>query len=83
MMKRCSGCGSRVDPEIKQKYADLSFAAGEHTTQLLELYLSLAREVPQNAAGCYEKVSRIYGSQGNATEERRFRSFAARAGERR
>jgi predicted Zn-dependent protease len=81
MLQRCTGCGSRVDPEIKQKYADLSFAAGERTSAVLELYLALAREMPQNAAGCYGKVSRIYAAQGNQAEARRFRAFASQIGE--
>jgi tetratricopeptide (TPR) repeat protein len=79
MMKRCTGCGSRVDPDIKQRFADLSFAAGDRSARLLETYLSLAQEAPLIAAGCYEKISRIYADQGNEKEARRFRSFAARA----
>jgi tetratricopeptide (TPR) repeat protein len=81
MMKRCSGCGGgRVDPEIKQRFVDLSFAAGDRSSRLLEIYLSLAQEAPDTAPHCYEKISRIYAAQGNEREAQRFRSFAARAG---
>ncbi len=80
IMKRCSGCGSRVDAEIRQRYADLSLAAGDHGTRLLELYLSLAQEDPRRAADCYRKVSRIYAARGDSALERRFRGIAARSG---
>ena len=45
-------------------------------TDILELYLTLARELPDNAAEYYQKVSRIYAAQGNEAEARRFRAIA-------
>ena len=76
IMGRCSGCGSRIDPLVKEKVADLSFAAGIHDSVVLELYLTLAQELPQKAPTYYAKVSRIYQSQGNETESRRFSVLA-------
>ena len=76
IMNQCSSCRARLDPEIKQKFADLSLASGLNTTEVLELYLSLAREIPENAADCYSKVSRIYAAQGNEAESRRFELIA-------
>jgi predicted Zn-dependent protease len=76
IMDHCSGCGNRVDPAVKEKLADLSFAAGIHDTTVLELYLSLAQELPMNAAAYYTKVSRIYHSQGNPVEAGRFTALA-------
>jgi hypothetical protein len=58
------------------KYAELSFAAGMHSTDILEIYLSLAQQIPDNAAGYFERVSRIYESQGNEHEAARFRNFS-------
>ena len=75
-MNQCSSCHARLDPEIKQKFADLSFASGLNTTEVLELYLSLAREIPENAADCYRKISRIYAARGNEAESRRFELIA-------
>ena len=75
----CRSCRTRVDPLIKHKYAELSFAEGHLDTNLLELYLSLAREIPANAATYFDRVSRIYMSQGNETEGERFRRFAEQA----
>jgi tetratricopeptide (TPR) repeat protein len=79
IMDSCHSCHSRIDPYIKQKYADLSFASGLYTTEVLELYLSLVRDVPGNKADYYQKISRIYAAQDNATEARRFELFAEKA----
>lgn len=79
IMGRCTGCGAKIDPEIKHKYAELSFAAGIQDTNVLELYLALAREIPARAPEYYARVSRIYADQGNETEAARFRVFAKRA----
>ncbi|MGD9240937.1 MAG: tetratricopeptide repeat protein [Desulfobacterales bacterium] len=76
IMDQCSSCHARLDPFIKQRYADLCFDSGMYTAEILELYLSLAQEVPANAADCFEKVSRIYTAQGNEGEARRFRAIA-------
>ncbi|MBC2712966.1 MAG: tetratricopeptide repeat protein [Desulfosarcina sp.] len=78
IMGHCSGCHSRIDPLVKEKVADLSFAAGIHDTAILELYLSLAQELPQKAFAYYAKVSRIYQTLGNETEARRFLALADR-----
>ena len=76
MMAQCSSCNARIDPYIKQKFADLSFASGLNTPAVLELYFSLAAEVPQQAAEYYQKISKIYAARGNAEEARRFRRIA-------
>ena len=76
---RCDSCRARIDPEIKHRYAELCFADGLYTTEILEMYLALAREIPENAAGYFDRVSRIYAAQGNPTEAERFHSFARRA----
>ena len=76
IMGRCTSCTARINPEIKHKYAELSFAAGIHDSNLLKLYLALAQEMPHNALAYYDKVSRIYAAQGNETQAARFRSIA-------
>jgi hypothetical protein len=75
-MTQCHSCHARIDPYIKQKFADLSYASGLNTTAVLELYLSLAQEVPQNAVEYYQKISRIYSAQGNLEEARRFQKIS-------
>lgn len=79
IMGRCSSCQARVDPQIKHKYAELSFAEGHKGSDVLEIYLSLAREIPANAAIYFDRISQIYFAQGNATEGERFHAFAQRA----
>ncbi|MBI9087491.1 MAG: tetratricopeptide repeat protein [Desulfobacterales bacterium] len=79
MMGRCTGCGARIDPFVKHRYAELTFESGQTGTDLAELYLSLAREAPEQAALYFDRLSRIYGAQGNTMDAERFRSFAARA----
>jgi tetratricopeptide (TPR) repeat protein len=76
IMNQCRSCHARLDPEIKQKFADLSFASGLNTSEVLELYLALAQEFPQNAADYYHKISKIYTAQGNEVEARRFQSIS-------
>lgn len=76
IMNRCQGCGSRIDPLIKQRYADISLETGDHSTNILELYLGLVQEVPENRTDYYQKISMIYELNGNESEARRFRSFA-------
>ena len=78
IMGRCTSCRTRINPEIKHKYAELSFAAGMHDTNLLELFLSLAHEIPNLAPVYYDRVAAIYSAQGNETEAARFRSIAKR-----
>ncbi len=76
LISRCSGCGSRVDPSIKRKYADLSLAHGRLTPQVLEHYLALSQEDPANAIHYYGSISRIYTALGNDAESTRFESIA-------
>ena len=76
IMNKCQGCGSRIDPLIKQRYADISLETGDYSTNILELYLGLAQEKPENRTDYYQKISMIYELNGNQDEARRFRSFA-------
>jgi len=76
IMDNCRSCHARIDPYIKDRYAELCFACGARDTATLELYLSLAQEVRENAHRYYDRTSRIYAAQGNETEAARFRSFS-------
>ena len=76
IMNRCQGCGTPIDPLIKQKYADISLETGDHSTNILELYLGLVQEKPENRTDYYQKISMIYELNGNQDEARRFKSFA-------
>jgi tetratricopeptide (TPR) repeat protein len=76
ILGECRSCGARVDPFIKQRYADLCFASGNYSTRVLELYLSLVHEDPGNRTHYYRKISRIYSSLGHEEEAERYRAFA-------
>ncbi|MBN2318573.1 MAG: tetratricopeptide repeat protein [Acidobacteria bacterium] len=78
IMELCSGCGARVHPLVKLKYADLSMAMGIQDEKILEIYLSMAEQDPDNAAVYYRKVSRIYAALGHEKESRRFQLIAVR-----
>jgi tetratricopeptide (TPR) repeat protein len=72
----CQGCGSRVDPYVKQRYADTSLETGHHSVKILEIYFDLIKEDPDNRRDYYDKVSRIYTLQGNKKEARRYLAMA-------
>jgi hypothetical protein len=73
ILKECSVCMTRPDPFIKRKYGDLSFELGEYTSEILELYLFLAQEDPDNSSEYFIKASRIFEEKGNLEEARRFK----------
>lgn len=76
IISQCSSCGRQIPPSIKRRYADISHEFGRHTTDVLEMYLSLIQEDPDNKKQYYEKVRDIYLTQGNEEEARRFQLFA-------
>ena len=75
IIEQCSSCHARVDLFVKRKFADISFDLGQHTTAILEMYLSLAQEDSRNVPFYYQRVSEIYSSLGNEVEARRFQGF--------
>ncbi len=79
IMATCQGCGRRPDPFIKRRFADTSFQTGERSTRILEIYLDLARDDPENRVSDYRKISQIYESRGNLKEARRFQAIAQKA----
>jgi tetratricopeptide (TPR) repeat protein len=79
LLAACRTCGSAGDTLAKQRFADLSLELGDHSSNVLELYLSLVQEDPSRRADYYQKISRIYAAKGNNTEARRFEGFARRA----
>lgn len=76
VISQCSGCGTRIDPSVKRKYADLSLACGDFSPKVLEYYLALSQEDPANAAQYCHNISKIYASLGHETESKRFQSIA-------
>jgi tetratricopeptide (TPR) repeat protein len=79
IMNQCRSCHARIDPLIKRRFADISFDLGQHSSAIMEMYLSLAQDDPENSPLYFQKISRIYASMGNEEEARRFRVFAQQA----
>jgi predicted Zn-dependent protease len=79
IMDQCRSCHAQFDPLIKRRFADISFDLGQHSSAIMEMYLSLAQDDPENAPQYFQKISRIYASMGNEEEARRFRVFAQQA----
>ncbi|MDD5723806.1 MAG: hypothetical protein PHY29_08740 [Syntrophales bacterium] len=76
IMAKCRGCGARINPLVKQKYADSSMERGDHSVQILEIYLSLIDDDPAGRGSHFRKVEQIYTAMGNEREARRYRLFA-------
>jgi len=79
IMDQCRSCHTHIDPLIKRRFADISFDLGQHSSAIMEMYLSLVQDDPKNAPLYFQKISRIYDSMGNEEEARRFRAFAQQA----
>jgi tetratricopeptide (TPR) repeat protein len=79
IMDQCRSCHTRIDPFVTRKFADISFDLGQYSSAIMEMYLSLTQEDPENTPFYYQRVSRIYSSLGNEEEARRFRLFAQQA----
>lgn len=74
ILNGCTKCGVRSDPFILRRYADLRFACNERSIQLLELYLSILQEDPDNKDDYYQRIFEIYTALGNTAEAQRYQS---------
>jgi len=78
IMNDCRQCRVRLDPFIKLRYAETAVELGNLSSSTLELYLSLAEEIPDGRAHFFHRISDIYAAQGNEEESLRYRAFAER-----
>jgi tetratricopeptide (TPR) repeat protein len=76
IINSCLTCGTRADPFLKRRYAELCFQGGDTSTNLLGIYLDLAREDPDNRSVYFSRVSSIFDSQGEADEARRYEALS-------
>ncbi len=76
LMGQCSSCGRAPDFALSYGFAESSFAAGVRTTNLLEIFLKLVQEDPENRGLYYLRVSEIYKAQGHDDESNRFQAMA-------
>ncbi len=75
ILGKCQGCGKRPDPYIMLRYAETSFAVGDYSTGILEIYLNLSKTDTDNRKHYFKKISEIYSRQGNEKEAKRFSGF--------
>ncbi len=76
IMSQSKSCGNRIDPFIKRRFADLCFESKIASKDILELYLSLVQEDPDNKDYYFERISQIYSAQGNEKESRRYKALS-------
>lgn len=76
VMAGCKSCRRRLDPFVSQRYAELSYEAGDISGGLLETYFSLCQENPENQSQYFSRISDIYKRQGYPNEARRYLEMA-------
>ncbi len=76
IINKCHSCGTRADPFLKRRYAELCYQDGDTSANLLEIYLGLAREDPDNRAAYFSRISRIFHSKGEPQEAMRYEALA-------
>jgi tetratricopeptide (TPR) repeat protein len=76
VMTGCKSCRSRVNPFVRQRYAELKYEAGDISSGLLESYFSLCRENPENQGQYFARISDIYKRQGYPAEAQRYLDMA-------
>ena len=74
ILNGCTKCGVRSDPFILRRYAELRFACNERSTPLLELYLSILQQDPDNKDDYYQRIYALYTEMGNTEEAARYQS---------
>jgi len=73
LLKGCTQCGVRTDPFIQRRYAELCFACGERSSRLIDLYLSILRDDPDNKDDYYRRIYELYNALGNTAEANRYK----------
>lgn len=80
VINRCLSCGTRTDPFLKRRYAELCFKDGETSSTLLNLYLSLAQDDPDNRPLYFNRISSIFQSKGEHDEAKRYKKLEQASG---
>ncbi len=79
VMASCKSCHKRVNPFVRQRYAELSYEAGDISGGILETYFALCQEDSENQARYFGRISDIYRRQGHPTEAQRYLDMAQAA----
>lgn len=76
IINKCFSCGTRADPFLKRRYAELCYQSGDTSKNLLDIYLGLVQEDPDNRAAYFQRISDIFHHKGELDEARRFHALA-------
>ncbi len=76
IVSNCKSCHQRLDPYVRHRYAELLYATGESSSDLLDSYFALCSENPNDRILYYQRISDIYERQGYPEEARRYRAIA-------
>ncbi len=76
IINKCLSCATRPDPFLKRRYAELCYQDGETSKNLLDIYLGLAREDPDNRAVYFSRVSSIFFKKKEFGEAERYDALA-------
>ena len=76
VMAGCKSCRRRVNPFVRQRYAELKYETGDLSSGLLDAYFSLCRENPENQGRYFSRIGDIYRRQGYPAEAQRYLEMA-------
>jgi tetratricopeptide (TPR) repeat protein len=79
VMASCKSCHKRVNPFVRQRYAELSYEAGDISGGILETYFVLCQEDPESQGHYFGRISDIYKRQGHPAESQRYLDMAQAA----
>lgn len=79
ILNACLSCGNRADPFLKRRYAELCYQTGEMSSALVDIYLGLVQEDPDNRGTYFKRVSDILLKRGEADEANRYEMLARNA----
>ena len=76
IINNCKSCHQRLDPYVRHRYAELLYATGESSSDLLDNYFALCAENPNDQNLYYHRISDIYARQGYPEEAKRYLAIA-------
>jgi tetratricopeptide (TPR) repeat protein len=79
VMASCKSCRGRVNPFVRQRYAELRYEAGDISSGLLETYFAICQEDSENQGHYFSRISDIYQRQGHLAEAQRYLNMAREA----
>lgn len=76
MLSGCARCGTRMDPFLQMRYAELCYACGERSQRLIDIFFSLVQADADNKADYFRRIYELYTALGKPKEAARYEAFA-------